>query len=158
MDVPPGVACLDTRHPRRLLAPEQVPMRFSIYDRPSSKYVIDAMEDTDKADGLLQRFQVMVYPDLRSNPTDIIPDAKARNKAYEVFENLANLDAGEFGAAASPHDVPTIGFSEEAQEIFDGWRAEFEPRYGSKDQLVAIQSHMLKFRSLFASLALIFEA
>src|SRR5215207_7079510 len=35
MDVPPRVACLDTRHPRRLLAPEQVPMRFSIYDRPS---------------------------------------------------------------------------------------------------------------------------
>ena len=125
---------------------------------PLSKYVIDAMEDTDKADGLLQRFQVMVYPDLRSNPTDIIPDAKARNKAYEVFENLANLDAGEFGAAASPDDVPTIGFSEEAQEIFNQWRAEFEPRYGSKDQSVAIQSHMLKFRSLFASLALIFEA
>jgi putative DNA primase/helicase len=125
---------------------------------PLSKYVIDAMEDTDKADGLLQRFQVLVYPDLRSNPTDIIPDAKARNKAYEVFENLANLDAGEFGAAASPDDVPTIGFSEEAQEIFNEWRAEFEPRYGSKDQLVAIQSHMLKFRSLFASLALIFEA
>ena len=125
---------------------------------PLSKYVIDAMEDTDKADGLLQRFQVMVYPDLRSNPTDIIPDAKARNKAYEVFEKLANLDAGEFGAAASPDDVPTIGFSEEAQEIFNEWRAEFESRYGSKDQLVAIQSHMLKFRSLFASLALIFEA
>src|SRR5215213_8632003 len=39
MDVPPGVACLDTRHPRRLLAPEQVPMRFSIYDRPSSNYI-----------------------------------------------------------------------------------------------------------------------
>jgi hypothetical protein len=117
------------------------------------------MEDTDKADGLLQRFQVMVYPDLRSNPTDIIPDAKARNKAYEVFENLANLDAGEFGAAAAfPDDVPTIGFSEEAQEIFNQWRAEFEPRYGSKDQSVAIQSHMLKFRSLFASIALIFEA
>jgi hypothetical protein len=125
---------------------------------PLSKYVIDAMEDTDKADGLLQRFQVMVYPDLRSNPTDIIPDAKARNKAYEVFENLANLDAGEFGAAASPDDVPTIGFSEEAQEIFNQWRAEFEPRYGSKNQSVAIQSHMLKFRSLFASIALIFEA
>jgi hypothetical protein len=126
---------------------------------PLSKYVIDAMEDTDKADGLLQRFQVMVYPDLRSNPTDIIPDAKARNKAYEVFENLANLDAGEFGAAAAfPDDVPTIGFSEEAQEIFNQWRAEFEPRYGSKDQSVAIQSHMLKFRSLFASIALIFEA
>ena len=125
---------------------------------PLSKYVTEAIEDADKADGLLQRFQVMVYPDLRSNPTDIIPDAKARNKAYEVFEKLANLDAGEFSAATSPDDVPTIGFSEEAQEIFNQWRAEFEPRYGSKDQSVAIQSHMLKFRSLFASIALIFEA
>src|SRR5829696_982623 len=37
MDGPPGVACMDTRHPRRLLAPEQVLMRFSIiYDRPST--------------------------------------------------------------------------------------------------------------------------
>jgi hypothetical protein len=35
MDAPPRVACLDTRHPRRLLASEQVPMRFSIYDRTS---------------------------------------------------------------------------------------------------------------------------
>src|SRR5215211_1178682 len=37
MDGPPGVACMDTRHPRRLLPPEQVLMRFSIiYDRPSA--------------------------------------------------------------------------------------------------------------------------
>jgi hypothetical protein len=40
MDVPPGVACMDTRHPRRLLAPEQVLMRFSIiYDRPSASRI-----------------------------------------------------------------------------------------------------------------------
>jgi hypothetical protein len=39
MDGPPGVACMDTRHPRRLLAPEQVLMRFSIiYDRPSANW------------------------------------------------------------------------------------------------------------------------
>src|SRR5829696_10540579 len=39
MDGPPGVACMDTRHPRRLLAPEQVLMRFSIiYVRPSPNY------------------------------------------------------------------------------------------------------------------------
>src|SRR5215208_476198 len=37
MEKPPRVACMDTRHPRRLLALEQVLMRFSnIYDRPSS--------------------------------------------------------------------------------------------------------------------------
>src|SRR5918995_2038725 len=40
MDAPPGVACMDTRHPRRLLAPEQVLMRFSIiYDRPSDSFL-----------------------------------------------------------------------------------------------------------------------
>jgi hypothetical protein len=128
---------------------------------PLVQYVMDAVEDADKADGLLQRFQVMVYPDLRSEPTDLAPDAKARNRAYSVFEKLANLNAEEFGAVAGPNEadnVPSVGFSEEAQEIFNQWRAEFEQRYNSPDQSVAIQSHMLKYRSLFASLALIFEA
>src|SRR5829696_9949170 len=42
MDGPPGVACMDTRHPRRLLAPEQVLMRFSIiYDRPSLRWAME---------------------------------------------------------------------------------------------------------------------
>src|SRR3954451_1326257 len=35
MKKPPRVACMDTRHLRRLLASEQVLMRFSIYDRTS---------------------------------------------------------------------------------------------------------------------------
>ena len=128
---------------------------------PLVQYVMDAVEDADKADGLLQRFQVMVYPDLRSEPTDLAPDTTARNRAYTVFGKLAELDAEKFGAKAGPNeadDVPSVGFSEEAQEIFNQWRAEFELRYNSPDQSVAIQSHMLKFRSLFASLALIFEA
>jgi len=126
---------------------------------PLTQYVMDAAEDADKADGLLQRFQVMVYPDLKGEPTDVAPDAKARNRAYSVFEKLAELDVEKFGATQDQDDeVPTIGFSEDAQEIFNRWRAEFEPRYGTEDQSMAIQSHMQKFRSLFASLALIFEA
>src|SRR5688500_7827675 len=51
MDVPPGVACLDTRHPRRLLAPEQVPMRFSIYDRPSTKPIATGRRRPPKTRG-----------------------------------------------------------------------------------------------------------
>jgi hypothetical protein len=76
---------------------------------------MDAAEDADKADGLLQRFQVMVYPDLRGEPTDVAPDAKARNRAYSVFEKLAELDVEKFGATQDQDDeVPTIGFSEDA--------------------------------------------
>jgi putative DNA primase/helicase len=126
---------------------------------PLTKYVSDALEEAEKADGLLQRFQVMVYPDMKGfDPTDIKPNAKARNRAYEVFEKLASLKAEEFGATADHEDeVPCVRFSEDAQKIFDRWRAEVEPRYRSGEYPAAIESHMLKYRSLFASLALLFE-
>jgi hypothetical protein len=39
MEKPPRVACLDTRHTRGLLASEQVPIKFSIYDRSSANYL-----------------------------------------------------------------------------------------------------------------------
>ena len=85
---------------------------------PLTKYVSDALEEAEKADGLLQRFQVMVYPDMKGfDPTDIKPNAKARNRAYEVFEKLAPLKAEEFGATADHEDeVPCVRFSEDAQK------------------------------------------
>src|SRR5215203_2872870 len=127
---------------------------------PLTKYVGDALEEAEKADGLLQRFQVMVYPDMKGfEPTDIAPNKKARNRAYEVFEKLAYLEAEKFGATAeNVDDIPCVRFSSEAQQVFDAWRAEVEPRYRSGQYPAALESHMLKYRSLFASLALIFEA
>jgi hypothetical protein len=127
---------------------------------PLTKYVGDALSEAEKADGLLQRFQVLVYPDMRDyQPSDVKPDAKARRRAYYVMEKLANLDAEKFGAIPlEDEDVPGIRFSEDAQKIFDAWRSEVEPRYRTGDYPEAIESHMLKYRSLFASLALIFEA
>jgi hypothetical protein len=129
---------------------------------PLTTYVTDALEEAEKADGLLQRFQVLVYPDLRGyDPVDRWPDLEAKNRAYEVFKNLANLSAEAFGARADEDgEVPYIRFDAEAQEVFDGWRAEFEPRFREAvgEYPAAIESHFMKYRSLFASLALIFEA
>jgi hypothetical protein len=126
---------------------------------PLTKYVGDALAETEKADGLLQRFQVLVYPDQKDyEPSDARPDAKARNRAYEIMEKLATLDAKEFGARREDDEVPGIRFSEDAQKVFDAWRSEVEPRYRTGEYPEAIESHMLKYRSLFASLALIFEA
>jgi hypothetical protein len=42
--------------------------------------------------------------------------------------------------------------------FFNGWREEFEPRLRGGEYPAAVQSHFMKYRSLFASLALIFEA
>jgi hypothetical protein len=129
---------------------------------PLTTYVTDALEEAEKADGLLQRFQVLVYPDLRGyDPVDRWPDLEAKNRAYEVFKNLADLDAEAFGARVDEDgEVPYIRFDAEAQEVFDGWRAEFEPRFRKAvgEYPAAIESHFMKYRSLFASLALIFEA
>ena len=129
---------------------------------PLTTYVTDALEEAEKADGLLQRFQVLVYPDLRGyDPVDRWPDLEAKNRAYDVFKNLANLSAEAFGARADEDgEVPYIRFDAEAQEVFDGWRAEFEPRFREAvgEYPAAIESHFMKYRSLFASLALIFEA
>ena len=49
---------MDTRHPRRLLAPEQVLMRFSIiYDRPStnSPEGVEEISDKDRMPRATQR-------------------------------------------------------------------------------------------------------
>jgi hypothetical protein len=129
---------------------------------PLSAYVNDALEESEKADGLLQRFQVLVYPDLRSyNPVDRWPNLEAKNRAHEVFKGLASLNPESFGARADEEgEVPYVRFDGDAQEVFDEWRAEFEPRFRRKagEYPAAIESHFMKYRSLFASLALTFEA
>src|SRR5215203_4543194 len=54
---------------------------------PLTKYVGDALSEAEKADGLLQRFHGLVYPHQKDDePSDARPDAKARNRAYEVKE------------------------------------------------------------------------
>ncbi len=129
---------------------------------PLLTYVHGALEESEKADGLLQRFQVLVWPDPRGyDPVDRWPDGEAKNRAYDVFRGLASLDAEAFGAhTAEEEEVPYVRFSREAQEVFDSWRSEFEPRFRSEagEYPAAVESHFMKYRSLFASLALIFEA
>jgi DnaJ-domain-containing protein 1 len=128
---------------------------------PLMTYVNDALEESEKADGLLQRFQVLVYPDLRDyDPVDRWPDLEAKSRAYDVFKSLASLDAESFGATVTDEEgeIPHVRFDAAAQEVFDAWRAEFEPRFRGGEFPAAIESHFMKFRSLFASLALIFEA
>ncbi len=126
---------------------------------PLALYVNDALGEAEKADGLLQRFQVLVYPDLRGyDPVDRWPDLESKNRAYDVFKGLATFNAEAFGAVADEEgEVPHVRFGTEAQEVFDAWRAEFEPRFRGGEYPAAIESHFMKYRSLFASLALIFE-
>jgi hypothetical protein len=128
---------------------------------PLIRYVGEAMEDEgERADGLLQRFQLLVWPNHHDRKrTDIPPDKTARNQAYEVYEKLAELDPEEFGAVYDDgNDPPYVHFSPEAQQVYNDWYDTYEAAYRDEDTPPALQAHIGKYRSLLPSLALVFEA
>jgi uncharacterized protein DUF3987 len=127
---------------------------------PMAAYVRSTLSNEERADGLLQRFQVLVHPDIPEyERVDEPPTPETKTAVFTVIERLADLDPECFGATVpeSENSVPYVRFSKEAQAIFDEWRDEFEPTIRSGDYPEAVQAHLNKYRSLFASLALIFE-
>jgi putative DNA primase/helicase len=132
----------------------------SIQPGPLSSYVYQATQGEKGDDGLLQRFQLLVWPD--PFPTwknvDRWPDVEAKNRAYEVFKRLDDLDPEDLGASGGDEEgIPAVRFTGDAQEIFDQWRDELEGRLRTTELPPALESHLAKYRSLMPSLALIFQ-
>ena len=125
---------------------------------PLSSYVYQANRGGSGDDGLLQRFQVMVWPDAPAEwkNVDRFPDTEAKNKAWAIFKALSGeiQGAGDQGGTG----IPALRFSPAGQEVFDAWRGDLETRLRSDHGLPAsMESHLSKFKSLMPSLALIFH-
>ena len=127
---------------------------------PLSAYVRGAAQGKGGDDGLMQRFQLAVYPDV--SPTwenhDRKPDLSAQNRAWAVFGRLDILDPASMGAALPDHQyggIPSLRFGPEAQEIFTEWRTELELRLRQGEDPPIIEAHLGKYRSLPPSLALL---
>ena len=105
-------------------------------------------------DGLLQRFQLLVYPDIPSTweNVDRAPDKAAEEAARAVFNRLRDIQLNGFNIETG---LPYLRFTESAQEVFDRWRSELEMRLRSGDEPQAIEAHLSKYRSLVPSLALL---
>lgn len=104
-------------------------------------------------DGLIQRLQMLVWPDERRDFTyhDRSPCSRAFEKYAAVFHDFHSLQLG------SP-DHPTIfRFSVEAQEIFKDWFTDLQLEARSGKLISTLESHLLKMPKTIASLALIFE-
>jgi putative DNA primase/helicase len=112
-------------------------------------------------DGLIQRFQLAVYPDVSPSwqNVDRAPNLEARQRVVKVVTALSNLDAAAFGAlAAAPDAVPCLRFAEDAQARVDQWREEIECKIrGADGEHPVVVSHLAKYRSLLPSLALLFH-
>ena len=101
------------------------------------------------SDGLLQRFQLIVYPKQKKTWKKI--DRKPNKEAFEAL-------LGVFKKSSKLPTKDSLRFSKEAQLSFDAWRHDLENSLRSGTiESEDFESHLAKYRSLVPSLALLFE-
>jgi hypothetical protein len=111
-------------------------------------------------DGMLQRFQILVYPDPRRwewrNET---PNIAARDAAFTVYERLSDFDPLEWGGAPADSSCkfPHFRFGDEAQHVFIEWSRDLHQERIPKEDDPIVRQHLSKFDKLFPALALIFH-
>ena len=112
-------------------------------------------------DGLIQRFQLLVYPETPKNYRYIDRLPKGRDKAKDAFNKLFTFKPVDVGAKFLTTETgghAFLQFDEEAQEFFQEWLTELETDLRSGTfETSALESHLSKYRSLMPSLALIFH-
>jgi putative DNA primase/helicase len=133
----------------------------SIQPGPLRDYLRDAVRGGRGDDGLLQRFQLLVWPDIPNQwrNVDRWPETAAKQKAWEIYQKLDAPDPTTIGAHPVDEDggIPYLRFDAEAQLRFDDWRAELEHRLRSDEESDAFLAHLGKYRSLIPTLSLIFH-
>ncbi len=122
---------------------------------PLGLYVYQAANGGGGDDGLLQRFQILVWPDTHKQwkNVDRPPNVDARDKAYKVF---FEIDAFEPFEPDGDFKIKKINFASDAQILFNEWWASLEHKLRNIGLDVALENHLAKYRSLMPSLALIF--
>lgn len=122
-----------------------------------SNYVREAMRGGTGADGLLQRFQVAVWPDTSTtwSNVDRPPDAQASSAAHAIYKFVDDLTPEAAGAALVEGEIAFLRFTPAAQEVFSAWREKLEVSLRAEAEHPAFESHMAKYRKLVPALALI---
>ena len=108
-------------------------------------------------DGLLQRFQLAVWPDL-SNRFELIdnkPNSQNWRDIVALFERLGAIDPVSIGADTQDSDIPYLRFAEDAQAIFLRWLEGHENRLRNEDMPECMEAHLGKYPSLVPSIALV---
>lgn len=123
---------------------------------PLSAYLREAFSGIQD-DGLIQRFQISVYPDPPPpwRNVDRWPETAAKNRAFELFETFVSF--GSDPSSTTEKEIPSLRFDEPAQDFFDGWHGYLEKRIRDPDEHEVMTAHIAKYRSLMPSLALIFH-
>lgn len=111
-------------------------------------------------DGLLQRFQLAVYPDQNESWSivDREPNKASEDRIFEIIKTLSSTNIADLGAIENEYgDTPYFQFDSEAQALFYEWWEELQNRLKNKNDSTIFIEHLAKYRSLVPSLALIFH-
>jgi putative DNA primase/helicase len=87
-------------------------------------YLADALHDGPSNDGLIQRFQLLVWPDteLEWEYVDRRPDGAIEAQVKRVFEILLALD---------PENPLRFRFNPDAQQLFIEWLTDLEGSFAA---------------------------
>lgn len=129
-----------------------------IQPNPLKAYMYKMLNEGSDDDGMMQRFQLAVYPDISPNwqNVDRFPDTAVRSTAFETIRRLSNITPKDVGAQRDGEGgLPYLHFTPDAQECFNTWRTTLENTLRTSDEVPALVSHFAKYRSLIPSLALL---
>jgi putative DNA primase/helicase len=113
-------------------------------------YLADALRDGPTNDGLIQRFQLLVWPDMKKDWSyqDRAPDADAMNATAAAYRRIAEMDDSQ---------PLHLRFSNDAQGLFVDWLTGLEAHLRADDISPPMQAHLAKYRKLMPALALLFS-
>lgn len=123
-----------------------------------AEYVSSAVRGGSGDDGLIQRFQLAVWPDCPSKwrNVDRWPDTTAKKQVFDLVCSMDEMNALEVGVVQSEDDeFPYLRFARDAQAVFNDWLTKLETRLRGDELIPAMESHLAKYRSLIPSLALL---
>ena len=122
------------------------------------EYLRSAVYGGKGDDGLAQRLQMLVFPDI--DPTWTLVDRRPNFAAFDaadaVFDRLNTLDPVALGARMPfLEGTPVFSFDDAAQDLFNQWWSDLENNQRSSDNHPALESHISKYRKLVPALALL---
>lgn len=123
-----------------------------------AEYVRGAVKGGMGDDGLMQRFQLAVYPDLPASwrYRDVAPNAACEMRAHETFQRLRAITPEFIGAThGDGFDVPWLPLADDARALWIEWQEQLMPRLRSGAEPPHMESHLAKFPALACRLALV---
>jgi len=127
-----------------------------------ASFLLNPAIDASSADGMMQRFQLAIYPDKPSalvsiRDTDRYPDLETEKAALGVFRAFHTYRAST-SLEVNQNGVPFVRFDKTAQEVFFVWHDDLQLRMNANSLHDAMRSHLAKFPRLMPALAFLFYA